>query len=69
MERGCEIGTMTSVGRKASTSDSTTAGMPRQTLTQVSPGVARTEKTARTSTTMPRISKATRPPREPSIAG
>ncbi len=27
--------------------------MPRQTLTQVSPGVARTEKTASTSTTMP----------------
>ena len=44
-------------------------GMPSPMLTQVSPGVLRTENTARTSTTMPRISNATRPARLPSIAG
>ncbi|WP_246485943.1 hypothetical protein [Kribbella qitaiheensis] len=52
-----ETGTITSVARNASTRDTITAGIPRQMLTQVRPGVDRTENTASASTTMPRISK------------
>ncbi|MFF1817120.1 hypothetical protein ACFVWG_07475 [Kribbella sp. NPDC058245] len=52
-----------------STNESATAGIPSPMLTQVSPGVDRTENTASTSTTIPKVSKASRPPREPSVSG